>query len=216
MAYLSKAQRARDQWITLKEAVEHIKRVEKIDENIALQQLRLALADGAVGASWSMDKNLPEEPGDSPACGFEIAACPDPFWFIAIDMEVGTIDFQHKYENPSHAYIARHAKKRPRPSCDTIVWVWKESILKYWPEDSDGTKSARKPDATPDDYREALREEYKMFKREGRKIPNVNQTDIAYRLPNKRVLAKAVAAIAMEKEFKDQRLRAGQRPPKRK
>src|SRR5580704_14090020 len=66
MPYVSAAERQRQRWMTLKEALSHIQHVEKLDENAALQQLRLALAEGAVGASWAMSESLLQKAGDSP------------------------------------------------------------------------------------------------------------------------------------------------------
>jgi len=54
MPYVSRIVRQRQRWITLKEAISHISKAEICNGNAAWQQLRAALADGAVHASWAL------------------------------------------------------------------------------------------------------------------------------------------------------------------
>jgi hypothetical protein len=56
MPYLSDAERQRQKWMTFKEAISHIRSAEKCDENTALQQLRHALAEGAVESTWALSE----------------------------------------------------------------------------------------------------------------------------------------------------------------
>jgi hypothetical protein len=224
MSYVAKAQRAREEWMTLKEALTHIQTVDNCDASSAWQQLQPALAEGAVLASWPTSEPTLRRAGKRAHHPIVSEAQRENFWrSVRINLSNGTIVQQEEalqYEDGRYVDDPDDDDdgdvfpvKEVLRDVEREFWVLKEAIFEHWREDCDDTKS--KPYATDDEYREALREEYKMFKREGKKIPNVNQTDIGYRLPNKRVLVKAVAAIAMEEEFKKQRLGPGQRPPKK-
>jgi hypothetical protein len=54
MPYVSRIDRQRQKWMTLKEAISHIIKAEGCKENTAWEQLRDALADGAVDTSWAL------------------------------------------------------------------------------------------------------------------------------------------------------------------
>jgi len=62
MSYFSIADQQRQKWMTLKEGISHIGRIEKCDEKVALQQLRIALADGVVESSWAVSDAFLDSP----------------------------------------------------------------------------------------------------------------------------------------------------------
>jgi hypothetical protein len=139
MAYLSKAQRARQKWMTLKEALSHIQRFGKLDENAALQQLRLALAEGAVCASWAMTEARLQKTGDSPTIGIQIVddSVRDRFWLdVRINLEVGRLEFETHdvIDEDKPPYSPGPATTRVVQS-DRVVWVLKDSIFKIWKDE---------------------------------------------------------------------------------
>jgi hypothetical protein len=128
MPYLSKAQRARQnarqKWMTLKEALDHIQRVEKVDDRTAVKEIQLALAEGAVVASRPISDKILEQIGDSPTRGIPIASFipPEDFWpCVWIDSQLGTIE-----------EIPPNEEARKNYDSPQEIWVLKESILNIW------------------------------------------------------------------------------------
>jgi hypothetical protein len=125
--------------MTLKEALSHIQRSEKLDENAALQQLRLALAEGAVCASWAMTEARLQKTGDSPTIGIQIVddSVRDRFWLSArVNLEVGRLEFETHdvIDEDEPPYGPSRATRRVVQS-DRVVWVLKESIFKIWKDE---------------------------------------------------------------------------------
>jgi hypothetical protein len=72
MPYKSKAEREREEWMTLLDAAEHIRNAEGMpDEREARDQLRAALADGLLPLKWKRGHRDPAPP-------FGYLACPAP------------------------------------------------------------------------------------------------------------------------------------------
>jgi hypothetical protein len=140
MAYLSKAQRAqqnaRQKWMTLKEALAHIRRVEKMDEKTAVREIKLALTEGAVVSSRPISDEILQRIGDSPTKGIPLTTFipPEDYWAcVWIDPQLGTIEELGENTDPPQE-----------------VWVLKESIVNIWkdPEPARSTepeKSAIEP-----------------------------------------------------------------------
>jgi hypothetical protein len=226
MPYVSAAERQRQRWMTLKEALSHIQRVEKLDENAALHHLRLALAEGAVGATWAMSEALLQKAGDSLTSGIQIIdeAVRGAFWLnVRVNLEVGTLEFETRDlidRDKQPPYGPRRATKRVVQS-DRVVWVLKESICKYWkdeePEEPESTGQPQ-PQASDDDIIWAIREVFKEIG-EGKithRDKNTIHHEVDKKVSPKRAPRKVVFNL-METtpEFALQRLDVG-RPTKKK
>lgn len=103
MPYVSKAERQRADWRTLAEAVAHIRLRDKCDEAAARQQLRDALADGALGAlRWEDGQATPcvggaTMPTDTPPGSIPASA--------QVDWGAGTVLDEWGEHVPRHRHV---------------------------------------------------------------------------------------------------------------
>ena len=142
MPYVSAAERERQRWMTLKEALGHIQRVDECDENSAFEQLRAPLADGAV------------------VCSRQLSGAPVPFakpreragfWkavrFDLVGQNIYWYDFREVFNEDEEEDVddedldLSRVKRIEHPICR--VWLLKESIFKIWT----GNKTERAPPA---------------------------------------------------------------------
>jgi hypothetical protein len=124
MTYFSRAERQRQRWMTLKEAASYIQRVDKCDEKAAEQQLRHALAEGNVEASWPLNKKAL-----SISMRHHVVKASDreTFWYsVAISVAEGTISVADT-EDDDAPQAEPFLRRRE-------VWLWKNSIVSLWPD----------------------------------------------------------------------------------
>jgi hypothetical protein len=148
MPYVPKPQRARENWITLKEAMTHIQTMDNCDASSAWLQLQAALAEGAVLASWPMSEATQRRAGERTHHPIFSEADRENSWrSVRINLSRGTIVQQEEalqYEDGRHVddddddddgdvlpvkNVAREIERE--------IWVSKESIFKIWKEDTE-------------------------------------------------------------------------------
>jgi hypothetical protein len=116
----------------------HIQRVDGCDARAAEQQLRRALAEGAVEATWPLNDaaleasivHLIVEKGQQKR-----------FWLsVAMNLAEGTIGTEDEEEDDEE----EESRQSNRVSRDRVVWVWKESIINIW-KDTEPEESTIQP-----------------------------------------------------------------------
>jgi hypothetical protein len=160
MPYSSIAERKRLKWMTLGEAIYHIQRAEKCDENTALQQLLAALADGAVASSWALNEAALNVSGASkPIVG---ALERRQFWLsrcsISLERRTLTDAEDADFEDDELGAIP------PRSIED--VWVLKEAILEHWTDGAPERAPKNEPQASKDEIVCALRDVFEDIEKE--------------------------------------------------
>jgi hypothetical protein len=151
MSYVSPAERERQRWITLKEAISHIQRVDGCDEVIAFAQLRRALADGAIEARWGPDEFSPRLFEIQPGRRIRLAT----FWrTVPIDEEGGFIPGGYPEDLPdADPDIEDNSPEQYMPK-RYYLFVLRDSISRHWA--SPDPENAVKSQSPPADVREAV------------------------------------------------------------
>jgi hypothetical protein len=154
MSYVSPAERERQRWMTLKEAISHIQRVDGCDEVIAFAQLRRALADGAIEARWGPDEFSPRLFEIQPGRRIRLAT----FWrTVPIDGEGGFIPGVYPEDLPdADPDIEDNSPEQYMPK-RYYLFVLRDSISRHWA--SFDPENAVKSQSPPADVREAVFEE---------------------------------------------------------
>jgi hypothetical protein len=149
--------------MTLKEVLTHLQTVGKCDASDAWQQLRVALAEGAVLASWPMSEPRLRVVGESKR-GRQIVseAQREEFWrSVRINLSKGTIVQQEKalqYEDGRYVDDDDDDDdddllpfKEVLRDVERDVWVLKESIRQYWKDDEpESTGQTHPQPSTPE------------------------------------------------------------------
>jgi hypothetical protein len=215
MPYQSKAKRERSQWMTLREAVNHVQAVECSDEAGALKQLRMALGDGDIPAHWAAEPLPP---------GFYSVGDPSPFssdqvptdalyWhsvLIFLEGDCRVID-QQRYDDEAQ----RPPLPRPRP-----LLLLRSRVVELWPlqdqvrKDSSQTDSASttQPElpvhrpASTDDILRAARE---LYQRPGKPPNQTKAEQLLGRMFPGTSRKEFIRPILQRQEFDDLRLKPG-------
>jgi hypothetical protein len=206
MPYISKRERERQKWMTLKEAISRIREFEGCDEAAALAQLRAALADGEIETRYAFDASselfpIPISLAKASLDDEDVEA----FWKkVPIELDDdGSI---------SSIYLATlHEERRKwRARKRYVLFLSRGAILKHW-ADVDAPK--QRPVASKDEIRKALVEIYRNADEKSRKPPNINEAYglVADKLEPKRAPRKLVRGILDEPVFKERRLERGRR-----
>jgi hypothetical protein len=213
MAYISRAERQRQEWMTLNEAIRHIRQVDRCDEAAALQRLRKALGDGAVEARWGSDEFSSQLFEIQPRRPLRLAT----FWLtVPINEGGGFIPgvYQEDWWDPDDEDPANYLPKR------YYVFVLKDSFFQHWESHSEGSQHeslTKNEPASEVEIREAARQVYDEAEALEGKPPNINQAAdlIVGRLEPKRALRKQVRPILDEEAFRRRRQPRGVRPKKK-
>jgi hypothetical protein len=92
MPYLSRAERDSAEWRKLPDAVAHVCSVDRCDQNAARQQMRKALADGALGLLRWEDRRPPPRNVGGASIEFDDPPSRGPHWLdTEIDWDRGTV-----------------------------------------------------------------------------------------------------------------------------
>jgi hypothetical protein len=221
MPYLSPQERNRQRWMTLRDAILHIRRVDKCDQETALHQLRAALADGEVQARWGSGEIpqfvIPIVPGavEVPAWALQ------KFWLsVPIDLTgAGSIPalLLEELESPQ----AEEEEEEDEDDDDNegsrltryFVFVLREDIERHWPSDHPETRAKGPVTASSREIEEVLRKIYDEAEEKGEKPPNINQAaDLAARKLQPKKVPRKVARVILDKaEFKRRRPGPGRR-----
>jgi hypothetical protein len=192
MPYISKMEQ---EWITLKEAILHIQRVDGCDEGTALQQLRNALGDEAVKARYRIGR--PDEELTAIDLGSELQ--PDfprkKFWLtVAIDLQgdgyiiTKTRDDWNK-ANPENKwedferFWASVFFDREEVYCDLWpLFISRSSISAIWGEPVQLSSTTRQTNAYLPATDAAIRRvAQKLYDDSGDDPPNVNKAYLLIR-----------------------------------
>ncbi|MGH7119552.1 MAG: hypothetical protein ACREFP_11285 [Acetobacteraceae bacterium] len=137
MPYVSKADRERAQWMTLREAVEHVRAIEKCSAKEALRQIASAVNDHAVGAVYedSEGRPLPQTPMISGS-----RRAPRPLYrrpLLALDehhVQSGTFELP-AIDEASLTQKGREllaAGKFPEAEERLVVLLLRETVFRIW------------------------------------------------------------------------------------
>jgi hypothetical protein len=244
MPYVSGAERERQRWMTVREAIGHIQRVDKCDNEAALAQLRRALGHGAIEVRWGPGEFSPTLFDIQPGRRISLAT----FWrTVPIDEEGGFIPgvYQEDWWDPDDEEIGPEKYLAHR----YYLFVRRDSVSGHWPSANSENAEEKSPTselretvfeeaAAADVQAAAIKKEtgrrnrgyalepqiweaavqiYDEAAKAGAKPPNITEAFhlIAKRLAPKLAPKRRVFPVLREDEFKNRRWRAGQTCPKR-
>jgi hypothetical protein len=207
MPYVSEEEQEQQKWMTLKEAISHIQRVDRCDEVTALQQLRKALANEAVEARFKISAT-------SRLYAIDLGASFDPHWprkkfwlSVPMDLEgdghIATVTPEDLDDEEADHQKEGGEDNEDGDSPPRRLFIRRSSILGHW-------------EGPLDAIRQAAREVYDEAGEEG---PNVND---AYLLIREKLAATSkiasrdpVREVLDEDEFKNRRRGVGRRLSKK-
>lgn len=222
MPYVSKAEKEASRWMTLQQGSEHVQFVDACDEDEAIKQLILAVAEGGLRAQWGIGRR-------AAANEFRNRVLVYPLEGTSVHIERGKAT-PTTFSEPE-IEIVRSLDDNDFAPLHEPLWVLREDISSIWPKTADkhpptesrqaeeeakkaaAAVSSRQKDSAEADIRTELRIIRDAAVARGEKMPNVNETwDL---LKAKGVRPKSrVFAILKEEEF-DHRRRRGERKTKR-
>jgi hypothetical protein len=170
MSYVPRAQRERQKWMTLKEAVSHIRQVDDSDEEIALKDLRAALADGEVESRWANERAsqffvIPIIRNVAPRVEPKAR---EEFWLtVPIDLDGGGtipelwLDNLRRTKDQEGTVGEEDDDDDDDTPSRYFVFVLKDKILEIWKGQELEKTGERQPQASDDEIRDALRDIFK-------------------------------------------------------
>jgi hypothetical protein len=222
MPYVSKAEKEASRWMTLQQGSEHVQFVDACDEDEAIKQLILAIAEGGLRAQWGIGRR-------AAANEFRNRVLVYPLEGTSVHIERGkatpTTFSESKIE------IVRSLDDNDFAPLHEPLWVLREDISSIWPKTADkhpptesrqaeeeakeaaAAVSSRQKASADADIRTRLRKIRDTALACGEKMPNVNK--IWGLLKADGVHSKrTVFTILKEEEF-DHRRSPGERNIKR-
>jgi hypothetical protein len=222
MPYVSKAEKETSRWMTLQQGSEHVQFVDACDEDEAIKQLILAIAEGGLRAQWGIGRR-------AAANEFRNRVLVYPLEGTSVHIERGkatpTTFSEPKIE------IVRSLDDNDFAPLHEPLWVLREDISNIWPKTADkhpptesrqaeeeakeaaAAVSSRQKASTDADIRTRLRKIRDAALACDEKMPNVNKTWDLLKAEGVRS-KKRVFTILKEEEF-DHRRRPGERKTKR-
>jgi hypothetical protein len=152
-SYVSRAERAQQRWMPLNEAISHIRRVDGCDEALAFDQLRRALADGAVDARWGRSKLSSTFFEIKPTGRMRLST----FWqTVPIDSEGGFIPGVYPEDLPdADPEIEDSSPKQYLPR-HSYLFLLRDQIFQLWKDQDLGSAAERQPVASDEDQIQAI------------------------------------------------------------
>lgn len=222
MPYVSKAEKEASRWMTLQQGSEHVQFVDACDEDEAIKQLILAIAEGGLRAQWGIGRR-------AAANEFRNRVLVYPLEGTSVHIERGkarpTTFSEPKIE------IVRSLDDKDFSPLHEPLWVLREDISSIWPEKADKhppTESrqaeeeakeaaaavpSRQKASADADIRTRLRKIRDTALAHDEKMPNMVETWDLLKAEGVRS-RETVFRILEEKEF-DHRRRPGERKTKR-
>jgi hypothetical protein len=245
MPYVSGTERERQRWMTVREAIGHIQRADKCDNEAAFAQLRRALAHGAIEARWGPDEFSHTLFDIQPGRRMSLAT----FWrTVPIDEAGGFIPGVYPEDlEDADPDIEDNSPEQYKPK-RYYVFVLRDSVSRHWaspnPENAvesqsptaevretlfeeaaaadiaaikEGTGKRNREYASEPQIRETAVKIYDEADKTGAKPPNMPEAFnlIAKRLAPKLAPKRRVFPVLREDEFENRRWEPGQRSPKK-
>jgi hypothetical protein len=227
MPYVSRAERERAQWWTLREALEHIQEIEDCTMRVAWDHLRTAIGDQEVPVRWG-DVSLDLSTINEGQYIYDDDVPPKEKWFwksarVMFTGKGRVLDDHARHGRNSRIRLIRQGKLNYRP-----LLVRREAAERIWPITTRSSEPERATmDQIGDAGQSASHSAHRLFRsstdekirEEARKVyadpandrPNVNVADPLIRLKLPDVRSDRVMEILREPEFAKQRRKAGER-----